>query len=161
MTVALAQAIQSRRLFHVKVLGPCAACPDAAAPNYPEALTLEQLHDLRRRLHCDAVLLGRVHSFRPHPATRVGLFLRLLDVNNGRLVWAVDHVWDTTDAETECRIERFFRQRMRSGYEPMEWQLAMISPRVFAKFVAHEVAATLPDAAELDKRNGRRYRRPG
>lgn len=144
-TQALAQAVSERRLFNVEVVERDGVdCPPALVS--PRAtLRLSDLRDIRRRFGCDAILLGCVSNFRPHPRTRMGLTLRMIDVRRGELVWAVDHRWDTTDRQTERRIRHFFDERMRSGYEPMDWRLAMISPKAFEKFVACETAATLPD----------------
>ncbi len=144
-TQALAQAVSERRLFNVEVVERDGLdCPPAlVGPR--ETLRLSDLRDIRRRFGCDAILLGCVSNFRPHPRTRMGLTLRMIDVRRGELVWAVDHRWDTTDRRTERRIRDFFGERMRSGYEPMDWRLVMISPKAFEKFVAWETAATLPD----------------
>jgi hypothetical protein len=96
-------------------------------------------------------------DFRPHPRMQMGLSLRLLDLKRGQLAWAVDHVWDTTDKAVEKRIERYFNDQIRSGYEPMDSRLIMISPKAFEKFIAYEVAETLPDATRLKtpRRGGR------
>ena len=75
---------------------------------------------------------------------QIGLFLNLVDLREGRLIWGVDHIWDTTNRLTERSIERFFVKEMRSGYGPANWRLGLLSPRMFGKFVAHEAAGTLP-----------------
>ena len=62
-----------------------------------------------------------------------------------RLVWAVDHHWDTTDKATERRSKRHFSSEMRSGYNRVRWRLGLRSPKLFQKFVADEVADTLPE----------------
>ena len=145
MTVVLSQAIQARRLFHVDVVRKPDPIIETLSLDGQAGFTMAQLRDMRRAFRCDAVLVGEVRNFCPHPRMRMGLYLRLLDVKNGRLLWGVDDVWDTTESGTEKRLKKFFDDQMRSGYEPMNWQLAMISPRAFEKFVAFEVAGSLPD----------------
>ena len=56
----------------------------------------------------------------------------------------------------ERHEERYFKEQIRSGYEPMDWRIAMISPKVFEKFIAHELAETLPDPvhAAIGRRGG-------
>jgi len=145
MTLALAQAIQARRLFHIDVIYRDDPICEMLSLDGRSGFSMDQLRAMRKSLGCDAVLIGSMRDFRPHPYTQMGLYVRLLDVKNGRLVWGVDHVWNTTDVGTEKRIRKFFDKQMRSGYEPMDWQLAMISPKVFGKFVAYEAAGTLPE----------------
>lgn len=145
MTTTLSHAIQTRRLFRLDVVKKDDPLCKTISLDGQAGFTMQQLRDMRRTFQCDAILLGSVRDFRPHPRTQIGLDLRLLDLKNGRLVWAVDHIWDTTDREVEKRIIRFFNKEMRGGYEPMDWEFAMISPKAFGKFVAYEVANTLPD----------------
>jgi hypothetical protein len=143
LTESLFRALQSTRLFHVDVV----AATDAVCLDLPldkrEPFTIEEMAAIRRQLRCDAVLLGRVSHYQPYPHMQLGLYLRLLDLRDGKLVWGVDHVWDTTDKAVEDRIRRFFDRQMRSGWEPEHWSLVLKSPRAFRRFVAYETAGTI------------------
>lgn len=143
-TQALAQAIQAKGLFHVDVVRRGdSRCRDLDLDNM-EALTLEELAEMRQALRCDAVLFGRVSHYRPFPKMQLGLYLKLMNLRNGLLVWGVDHLWDTTDRQTARRIQAYFRTRKRAGYDPLGWELVLKSPRAFERYVADEVADTLP-----------------
>ena len=140
----LFRAVQACQLFHVWPLDP--QDPDAAAlPAVgTQPLSLHDLARLRSALGTDAVLAGTVTRWQPYPRMQTGLYLRLVDLRTGEVLWAVDHVWDTTDEHTQRRISRFFRRRMGTGSDPFGWELGTVSPRAFQKFIAHEVAETLP-----------------
>jgi hypothetical protein len=146
MTMAISHALQARGLFGLDVV-------DRQDPLCPEismvgrgGLTLDQLKEMRETFKCDGVLLGSINDFRPHPRMQLGVSLRMLDLKRGRLLWAVDHVWDTADKAVEQRIKRYFEKQIRSGADPMmDWRIAMISPVAFEKFIAYELAQTLPD----------------
>ena len=147
MTEALFQAVQERRLFHVQLVRTAdPAYADLVLP-VRRPCTLEELSEMRKSLRCGAVMFGSMRGFRPYPRMKMGLYLRLIDLRRGKLLWAVDHTWDTTDKITEVRMRDFFAERTRSGYDPVYWRLAMLSPRAFERFVAHEVAGTLPARA--------------
>ncbi|MBS3734270.1 MAG: hypothetical protein KGY99_05015 [Phycisphaerae bacterium] len=145
MTTALYKALQSRGLFHVSRVGR----DDPVCRDLPlgrdEPLTLGELSAIRRRLRCDAVLTGRLNAYAPHPRMQVGLYLNLLDLRDGKVVWGVDHVWDTTERRTRRQLKRFYRDRMSGPYGPVDWKLATMSPKHFAKFVAEQAAGTLDD----------------
>ena len=144
MTEALFAALQDRGIFQVDVMSEDhPQCQDLPLRSR-EGFTIEQLNAIRQALRCDAVLLGEVTQFLPHPRMQAGLSLRLIDLKNGQLVWGVENVWDSTDLRVEKRIEDFFEDRMRHGYEPVDECLAYSSPRTFGKFVAYEVSNTLP-----------------
>lgn len=146
MTDSLFVALQGRGLFRLDVMPE----DDPQCQDLPlrsrEGFSIEQLNAIRQALRCDAVLLGQVTQFLPHPRMQVGLSLRLIDLKRGQLVWGVENVWDSTDRKIEKRMDEFFEERMRHGYEPIDERLVHASPRTFGKFVAWEVACTLPSA---------------
>ncbi len=148
LTTALSHAIRNHRLFRLDVVAREDPKCKTVSLDGREGFTIKQLRDMRETFKCDAILLGTLRDFRPHPRMQMGLDLRLMDLRSGKLVWAVEHVWDTTDKSVTKRIKRFFNSQMRDGYEPMNWQLAMISPKAFEKFVAFEVVETLPDKSD-------------
>jgi hypothetical protein len=142
VTEALVQAFHQRGLFHVAVVRK----GDPALEQLPilkEPKSLQDLALLRKALECDALLVGAVKRFQPHPRMQVDLTLHLLDLRHGRLIWGVEHSWDSNDRFIERRIRRFFNERMRDDFGPVDWRLALMSPRTFQKYVAWEVARTL------------------
>ncbi len=144
VTAALYRALQDRKLFVIERVRPTdALCRDL--PLYGrQAYSLKELADIQKALDCDALLVGEIRDFQPHPRMQMGVFMLLLDLNDGEAVWAVDHTWDTTDQWTVRRIKKFFSTEMRSGYDPVSWKMTLRSPRVFSKFVAGEIAGRLP-----------------
>ncbi len=144
MTTSLYRAIQDRKLFMIELVRPTdAICRDL--PLYDrQSYSLEELAQIQKTLGCDALLVGQVKDFQPHPRMQIGVYMLLLDLNNGRAVWAVDHTWDSTDQWTVRRIKKFFSSQMRGGYDPIGWELTLRSPRVVSKFVAGEIAGRLP-----------------
>ena len=109
----------------------------------PPTYTLDQLTAIRKTLKCDAVLIGTVTQFKPYPHMAIGLRLKLVDLRDGQLLWALEQIWDSSDKTTESRIKSYFKYQMRSGFAPLREQLVAISPLEFIKFVAYEVAETL------------------
>ena len=147
VTELLYQALQKKQLFGLSVVRSSTAAwrvlqpdmkPDSPATSY----SLEQLFSMRQTLRCDAVLVGSVTSYRPYPHTALGLRLKLVDLSDGQLLWALEQIWDTADKTTEYRIKNYFRRQLRSGFAPLREQLAVVSPLEFIKFVAYEVAET-------------------
>ena len=143
MTDAIFKAVQARNLFCVDLV----SAADPACRDLPlgrtDALTMQELAQIRSSLHCDAVITGRMSQFRPHPRMQVALYLRMLNLRDGKLIWGVNDTWDSTDLAAECRIREFFEQQVGTGYDPAQWQLVRMSPLMFEKFVAHEIACTL------------------
>jgi len=152
VTEALFQSLQKRQLFSLAVVrrnDPAWRSLQLESPSQtqsmkvPPTYSLEQLVSMRKTLKCDAVLIGTITQFKPYPHMAIGLRLKLVDLRDGGLLWALEQVWDSSDKATEYRIKSYFQYQMRSGYAPLREQLVAVSPLEFIKFVAYEVAATL------------------
>jgi hypothetical protein len=139
MTTALFQALQAKQLFHVTL----ASAPDAGSLDLQKPFSLKDLARLRQATGADAVLVGTVRSFDPYPRMHLGLYLRLLDLRDSRVIWAVDHLWDATDKATQKRMEKYFSEQSGDRWEPLQWRLATIGPAVMQQFAAYEAVATL------------------
>ena len=143
ITEALFLALQKKQIFGLTMV-----CQDEPAwrslqLDLDSTYRLEQLLAIRKTLKCDAVLVGTITQYKPFPHMAIGLRMRLLDLKDGQLLWALEQVWDSADKTTESRIKNYLRSQMRSGLAPLREQLVVVSPLKFIKFVAYEVAETL------------------
>jgi len=143
VTEALYQTLQKKQLFSLSLLRQT----DVAWRNLEiqpgSAYTLEQLLAARKMLGVDAALVGTVTSYTPYPHMAMGLQLKLIDLRNGQVVWAVEQIWDTADKATEERIKKYFEQQLRSGFSPLGEQLATLSSINFIRFVTYDATEAL------------------
>jgi len=143
VTAGLFQALQKRQMFGLTVVSQHDPAWRSLQLEGNSVQTLEQILAIRETLKCDAVLLGTVTGFGPYPHMTMGLRLKLLDLRDGQLLWAIEQVWDSTDKATEKRIKEYYLSEKRSGFAPLKEELAAVSPLEFIKFVSYEVAGTL------------------
>ncbi|HIJ67095.1 MAG TPA: hypothetical protein HPP87_10650 [Planctomycetes bacterium] len=144
LTQALTEAVQKRHLFSVSALYRADPAWRMLDLNGGSTYSLDELSVIRKQAKADAVLFGRITQHHPYPHLLVGLHLKLVDLRNAKLLWATEQVWDSTDKSVERRMRHYFNSRMRAGYQPLDWEILITSPRAFNKFVAAEVAHTLP-----------------
>jgi hypothetical protein len=143
VTEKLYQALQKRQLFGLTVIRQDDAVWRSLKLDSQAKYTLDEIKTLRDTLKCDAILLGTITEFRPYPHMIMGLRLKLLDLKDGQLMYALEQVWDCADKTTENRMKGYFRSHKRSGYGPLKEQLASVSSLEFIKFVSYEIANTL------------------
>jgi len=143
MTEALFQAIQKKQLFGITVVRQSDSTFKSLQLDSGPPYTLDQLASMRQKLTCNAILVGTVSAYQPYPHMSIGLELRLLDLADGQLLWALEQIWDATDKTTEQRINSYYRSEMRSGLAELQEQLVVVSSLKFVKFVAYEIAETL------------------
>jgi len=143
VTTGLFQALQKKQMFGLTVVRQHDPAWRSLQLEGNSVQTLEQVLAIRETLKCDAVLLGTITGFGPFPHMTMGLRLKLIDLRDGQLLWALEQVWDSTDKATEKRITEYYRSEKRSGVAPLKEELAAVSPLEFIKFVSYEVAGTL------------------
>jgi len=148
LTDALTQAIRLGRHFHVRRVRRDDPVCEELPLDRPGGLTLTDMADIRRTLDCDAILYGSLTTCTAYPHMRIGLYLNLVDLGDGALVWSVEHTWDSTQQDVQRRLQQYFRSELRDAYGPAGWELGTVSPRLFQKFVAHECAVSLTPAAD-------------
>ncbi|MBP8604278.1 MAG: hypothetical protein KBI46_00365 [Phycisphaerae bacterium] len=145
VTEALFEEIQKRQIFgltRIRQDDPAwRSMPIEADGSY----TPEEMAWMRKTFKCNAVLTGTITQFEPYPHLTLGLRLRLVDLSDGQLLWAVEQVWDSTDKSTLDRIEAYYNPKhLFFDSSNLGGQLGSISSLKFFKFVAHEVAMMLP-----------------
>jgi hypothetical protein len=142
ITGSLYQALQKRQVFGLTLVRQNDPAWRSLQLEPDSTYTFEQLLTIRDALKCDGVLIGTVTEYRPYPHMTVGLRLKLLDLRDGQLVWALEQIWDSADKTTEKRIKNYFKSEKREGFAPLNEKLAAVSPLEFIKFVSYEVAGT-------------------
>jgi len=143
VTETLFQALQKKQVFGLTIVRKNAPSWRSLRLEGDSTLSLNQILTIQETLKCDGLLLGTITEFRPYPHMTIGLRLKLLDLTDGQLIWALEQVWDSTDKAIEKRIKHYFKLKRRSGLALLHEQLAIVSPLEFIKFVSYEVAETL------------------
>jgi len=145
ITDELSQALQKKHIFTLSTLHHTDPKWRNLDLDVSNSYSLAELASIRQQLKADAVLFGSLTSYEPFPHMLMSLHLKLVDLRSGKLLWAMEQVWDTSDKRLELRMKRYYKDQVRSGYEPIDWELLITSPRNFNRFVVYEVSATLPD----------------
>ena len=143
ITESLYQALQKKQIFGLTVIHRNDPSWRSLQLNGNSTYSLDQISAMYNTLKCDGVLTGTITEFRPYPHMAIGLRLKLLDLRDGELIWALEQIWDIADKKTESRIQRYFKAQKSSGFTPLYQQLLDVSPLEFIKFVSYEVAETL------------------
>jgi len=143
VTESLFQELQKRQIFGLTIVRQDDPSWRSLQLDRDSTYTLNQMLTIRQTLKCDGVLTGTITKYSPFPHMAAGLRLKILDLRDGQLLWALEQVWDSADKTTEKRIKNYFQSEKRSGFAPLREELAAISPLEFIKFVSYEVAGTL------------------
>ena len=144
-TQTLADELGKRSLFSIRKVMRSDTVWQTLKLDNMKSHTLDDLAAARQALSADAVLFGTIQRYMSFPHLQISLTLKLVDTRSGQLLWAFEDVWDSGDKAVEKRMQKYFKEQMRTGYEPMDWNILVTSPLAFNRFVAWEVAQTLPE----------------
>jgi len=100
---------------------------------------------LAKRYSLDGLLIGTVTHVSAYPPQVLGLEIDLVACETGLPIWSSRVQMDAADPGVREAVEAYARVQQRTG-EPDGVGLTFISPTRFARFAAHQVAATLPGA---------------
>jgi hypothetical protein len=160
MTNALQEAMLQRGMFRVDVIPIEHTDLRDLNMTKRDPYTVAELATIRKSLRCDAILFGKMIRYQPYPSTQVGLYMRLVDLKNGRLLWAVDDTWDSTNRKTYRQIKAFYFDTMRETYDPAKSEMGIMSTDGFQKFVAYQVVTTMDPFAHGESKGKRFFWRP-
>lgn len=147
VTESLYQELQKQQIFGLTRIRRDNAAWRSLQVDTEMNYTFEQLAQMRKILNCDAVLTGVITGYEPYPHMTIGLRLQMIDLSDGRLIWALEQVWDTTDKTTRHRIEEYYTpKQVILNDENLSGRLGLVSALKFFKFVAHEITQTLKPA---------------
>jgi len=142
LTHAVTEALQKKHLFTVKSFSRDNPSWRKLDIDNKASYSMEELSLIRKQLGADAILFGSISRYRSFPHLTLGVHLKMVDLRSGELLWAIEQLWDSTDRYVERRMKKYYKEHMRSGYEPMSWEVLITSPKAFNKFVVFEIAQT-------------------
>jgi len=143
VTEAFFRSLQKKQIFGLTVVRQSDPLWQSLQLDLNRTYTLEQLSAIRKTLNCDAILVGTVTGFEPFPHLTISLRLKLIDLADGQLLWALEQIWDATDKTTENRIKNYYSCHNFLGSTTLREKLGTVSSLTFIKFVAYETAETL------------------
>lgn len=104
--------------------------------------------DFLARLHtatgCDAVLFCRLKHYRPYPPMAVGWDLKLVDVSNHTLLWAVDQVVDSGEPAVARSARGYYDRAIHVPPPKGDSSNVLQSPRLFGQYAAAVAVETIP-----------------
>ena len=82
---------------------------------------------------------GAMHLF------RFGMRTQLVSVHSGAIVWAVDALYDAADRSTISDLRHYYEHMEADDHSLHGWELNLIAPSWFARYVAHRFVGTWTD----------------
>lgn len=111
-----------------------------------DALPSGFLESIRTHTGAESVLFPEVTTYRAYPPLAIGLRLSLVEVQSGRVLWAVDDLLDAGNPEVSNGARQFYLQEMKGGNEtPFDSHSVLDSPRRFSRYVIATLLGTMPD----------------
>ena len=121
-----------RRLFGKERLSSADSLPD----NFLSRLISET--------QANGVLFVDIQHFQPYRPLSLGVRAKLVDLNSGDFMWAVDETLDSAHASVIASAQIYQNRNHVRALSQKTTGSVLHSPRNFTKFVAHTLFASLP-----------------
>lgn len=143
MTNALFESLQKKQLFGLTIVRKRDKLWKSLQLDSDTIYSLKIMNSIHEMINCDGVLVGTITEFKPYPHMVIGLRLKLMDLKDGQLIWAIEQVWNSSDKNTQKRIKNYLENEKDSSQISLNKRLAIISPLEFIKYISYETAETL------------------
>ena len=88
----------------------------------------------------DGLFFGTITDQKYYPPQRLGLSIDLVAAETGLVIWAGSVHLDARDSTVRQALESW---NQREGEPDGAWEVALLSPHMFASFAAWQVASLL------------------
>jgi len=100
--------------------------------------------DLARRFRLDGVLIGTVIDYQYYSPQRLSLQVDLVASETGAAIWSGSVSLDGTSERVHRAVEAYFEasESVKTA-DGKGWEIALLSPRLFAQFAAWQISKML------------------
>jgi len=99
------------------------------------------------RLHSvyaiDGIVLVDVNHYNAYQPVGLGVAAKIFDGRTGRLVWAADHIFDSSNPAVSNAARKYYKTESLIQYPLHETQTVLHSPTRFSKYVANSIFASI------------------
>jgi hypothetical protein len=115
-----------------------------------EAVPREILVELQRKYSAEAVLFIDITHYRPYRPISISVRTKLVSLKNNDVLWAIDSTFDSAEPAVAEAARTFSKLTEQNpvALKASDSSGVLLSPQRFARFVAREVFATLPNRIE-------------
>jgi hypothetical protein len=112
--------------------------------NADDRLPPDFLEKFRDKLAVDAVLFCSLTTYRAYEPLAIGWRIKLVDIDEPRVLWAVDEVFDARAPEVAAGAVRFAERHPDTGSSLQDSRSILVSARRFGHYAATELVQTMP-----------------
>lgn len=101
------------------------------------------LERIQKETNADAVIMGEVTAFHAYRPIRLGIRLKMLDLKEGKVLWAVDELFDAGFKNISHFAQKYYASTQNTESPLTTWESILISPALFTGFMCHEIVRTI------------------
>jgi hypothetical protein len=99
---------------------------------------------VRDQSGCQAVLFCQLNNYRAYPPLAVGWSLRLVEVERGAILWAIDELFDAGNPSVVNAARRYYQHQAQDARALYDSHSIVDSPRRFGAYTLSASLATMP-----------------
>lgn len=116
---------------------------EIGAPRLYGEWAIPALLGIAERFHVDAVIYVEITRERVYPPLAIGAHAEMIAVDTGQVVWNATVELDATDEPVRDALACYYRREDGATDGGTRWEVALSSPRRFARFAAWQLVQQL------------------
>jgi len=138
--------LSQARIFEVVQISPRLCMELFGKPRFSSSHALPNnfMEILATQTQANGVAFIDLHSYKAYKPMSLGVRCKLVDIKSGDFMWAIDETIDAGDASVIVAANHFQRGKHVNALSAKTAGSVLQSPRLFTKFAAQAVFATLP-----------------
>ncbi|MFT7485430.1 MAG: hypothetical protein ACI9F9_001280 [Candidatus Paceibacteria bacterium] len=104
----------------------------------------EMIIEVAKRFRFDAMLVGTIVDYQFYSPQRLSVEMELVATETGAAIWSGSVQLDSTSRRVQDALEAFYADSGAvESADGSGWEIALLSPRLFAQFAAWQIAKLL------------------
>ena len=112
-----------------------------------EPIPRELINTLQQKYSAEAILFTDIAHYRPYRPISISVRTKLVSIKTGEVLWAIDSTFDSAEPQVAqaARDYSSLTEQSPIAIKASDSSGVLLSPQRFARFVAREIFATLPN----------------
>lgn len=112
-----------------------------------ESIPKELINAVQQKYGAEAILFTDITHYRPYRPISISVRTKLVAIKTGEVLWAIDSTFDSAEPQVAQAARNYssLTEQNPVAIKASDSSGVLLSPQRFARFVAREIFATLPN----------------
>lgn len=103
----------------------------------------ETIVEAKKKYQVDAIMFGTITRYKPYEPPVLGIKVSMFSTTSGNVIWTSDTIFDSSESAVIKQVKAYYKEYYQRKQSLYGWKILLLSSERYARFIAHQVIATL------------------